>query len=318
MTTIIINGLAFSLPLLAMALSGIYSERSGITNLAVEGFQGFGAFTGAFVALLLQRALGASNVPFYVALLFSFLGGCLFAMLHALMCIKFKADQVISGVVINVFATALTAYMTKSFNRVLFGETSDKFVLNVAPRFDVPLLSKIPGIGAIFSKVYVFEPIILIVVFVGWFVMYKTKFGMYMRACGDNPQAVDAAGVNVAKIRYISVAISGGFAGLGGICYAYSISSNFSANIYSGYGYLAIAALIFGNWNILPTLFACLLFGIARSAGYQIVMMAELPSTYQDVIMILPYVLTLIMLMFFSKKNQSPRALGVAYDKGSR
>lgn len=96
------------------------------------------------------------------------------------------------------------------------------------------------------------------------------------------------------------------------------ISSNFSANIYSGYGYLAIAALILGNWNIMPTLLVCLLFGIAISAGYQIVMMAELPSTYQDVIMILPYVLTLIMLMFFSKKNQSPRALGVVYDKGGR
>lgn len=318
MTTIIINGLAFSLPLLAMALSGIYSERSGITNLAVEGFQGFGAFTGAFVALLLQRVLASSNVPFYIALLVAFAGGCLFAMLHALMCIQFKANQVISGVVINIFATALTTYMTKSFNRVIFGEASDKFVLNVAPRFDVPLLSRLPVIGDVFSRVYVFEPIILVVVLIGWFVMYKTKFGMYMRACGDNPQAVDAAGVNVARIRYISVAISGGFAGLGGMCYAYSISSNFSANIYSGYGYLAIAALIFGNWNILPTLLACLLFGIARSAGYQIVMMAKLPSTYQDVIMILPYVLTLFMLMFFSKKNQSPRALGVVYDKGSR
>lgn len=301
-----------------MALSGIYSERSGITNLAVEGFQGVDAFTGAFVALLLQRVLATSNVPFYIVLIFAFVGGCVFALLHALMCIKFKANQVISGVVINLFATALTTYMAKSFNRVLLGETSDKFVLKVATRFDVPLLSKIPVIGDVFSRVYVFEPIILLVILIGWFVMYKTRFGMYMRACGDNPQAVDAAGINVVKIRYICVAVSGGFAGLGGICYAYSISSNFSANIYSGYGYLAIAALILGNWNIMPTLLVCLLFGIARSAGYQIVMMAELPSTYQDVIMILPYVLTLIMLMFFSKKNQSPRALGVVYDKGGR
>ncbi|MDO4965157.1 MAG: ABC transporter permease [Lachnospiraceae bacterium] len=303
MSTIILNGLAFSLPLLAMALSGIFSERSGVTNLAVEGFQGFGAFCGAFIALVLQQSMKGSDVPYYVALIISFVGGALFALIHALMCIRFKANQVISGVVINIFAMALTAYFTKYLNLAVFGASSDKFVLNIAP--------KVFGL-------YTFEYIIVAVVAVAWFVMYKTTFGMYLRACGDNPQAVDAAGVNVAKIRYIAVSLGGGFAGLGGICYAYSISSNFSSNIYSGYGYLAIAALIFGNWNVMPTLFACFLFGFARSAGYQIVQIAELPSSYQDLIMILPYVLTLIMLIFFSKKTHAPRALGVSYDKGSR
>ena len=303
MSTIFYNGLAFVLPLLVMALSGIYCERSGITNLAVEGFQGFGAFVGAFVAVLMQQSMGASNVPYYVAMIMAFVGGCIFALLHALLCIRFKANQVISGVVINIFAMAMTAYLTKHLNASVFDQASDKLILNVAP--------KIAGF-------YTFEPIIIVVVIVAWFVMYKTRFGLYLRACGDNPQAVDAAGVNVAKIRYMAVAISGGFAGLGGICYAYSISSNFSANIYSGYGYLAIAALIFGNWNILPTLGACVLFGFARSFGYQLVMIAELPSAYQDLIMILPYVLTLIMLVFFSKKNHAPKALGVAYDKGGR
>lgn len=303
MSTVFYNGLAFVLPLLVMALSGIYCERSGITNLAVEGFQGFGAFVGAFVAVLMQQTMGASNVPYYVAILMSFIGGCVFALLHALLCIKFKANQVISGVVINIFAMAMTAYLTKHLNAAVFDQASDKLILNVAP--------KVFGF-------YTFEPIIIVVVLVAWFVMYKTRFGLYLRACGDNPQAVDAAGINVAKIRYIAVALSGGFAGIGGICYAYSISSNFSANIYSGYGYLAIAALIFGNWNILPTLGACALFGFARSFGYQLVMIAELPSAYQDLIMILPYVLTLIMLMFFSKKNHSPKALGVPYDKGGR
>lgn len=303
MSTIFYNGLAFVLPLLVMALSGIYCERSGVTNLAVEGFQGFGAFVGAFVAVLLQRSMGASNVPYYVAIVMSFVGGSIFALLHALLCIKYKANQVISGVVINIFAMAMTAYLTKHLNAAVFEQASDKLILNVAP--------KVFGF-------YTFEPIIVVVVIVAWFVMYKTRFGLYLRACGDNPQAVDAAGMDVAKIRYIAVAISGGFAGIGGICYAYSISSNFSANIYSGYGYLAIAALIFGNWNILPTLGACLLFGFARSFGYQLVMIAGLPSAYQDLIMILPYVLTLIMLIFFSKKNHAPKALGMAYDKGGR
>lgn len=303
MSTVVYNGLAFVLPLLAMALSGIYCERCGITNLAVEGFQGFGAFVGAFAAVILQQSMGASSIPYYVAIAVSFAGGAVFALLHALLCIKYRANQVISGVVINIFAMAMTAYLTKHLNAAVFNQSSDKLILNVAP--------KIFGF-------YTFEPIIVIVVFAAWFVMYKTRFGLYLRACGDNPQAVDAAGVNVAKIRYIAVALSGGFAGIGGICYAYSISSNFSSNIYSGYGYLAIAALIFGNWNILPTLGACLLFGFARSFGYQLVMLAQLPSAYQDLIMILPYVLTLFMLVFFSKKNHAPRALGISYDKGER
>ena len=230
MSTVFYNGLAFVLPLLVMALSGIYCERSGITNLAVEGFQGFGAFVGAFVAVLMQQTMGASNVPYYVAILMSFIGGCVFALLHALLCIKFKANQVISGVVINIFAMAMTAYLTKHLNAAVFDQASDKLILNVAP--------KVFGF-------YTFEPIIIVVVLVAWFVMYKTRFGLYLRACGDNPQAVDAAGVNVAKIRYMAVAISGGFAGLGGICYAYSISSNFSSVIPSPF--LLIIASVFST-----------------------------------------------------------------------
>ena len=119
-------------------------------------------------------------------------------------------------------------------------------------------------------------------------------------------------------MRLIAVMISGALSGLGGICFAYSISANFSSNIYSGYGYLAIAALIFGNWKILPTLGACLLFGLARSGGYELVKVLEMPSSYQDLVMVLPYVLTLLMLVFFGKTNHSPKALGVIYDKGAR
>ena len=129
---------------------------------------------------------------------------------------------------------------------------------------------------------------------------------------------MDAAGVEVGRIRFIAVMVSGALSGLGGICFAYSISANFSPNIYMGYGYLAIAALIFGNWKILPALGACLLFGFAKSGGYRIVQLMELPSAYSDLIMILPYVLTLLLLIFFSKSNRAPRALGEIYDKGKR
>ncbi len=319
MDTIIIDGLSFALPLFIMAIGGIYCEKSGVTMLAVEGLQGFGAFTGALAAVLVAGAFsGNSPVPFYIAMVFAVAGGAAFALIHGLLCLKFKANQVISGVVVNILAMALTAYLTKLLNRVLFDATSDKFVLAVSARVTIPVLSQIPVLGAVFTNVYPFEIVILVVAFVMWFVMYRTRFGMHLRACGDNPQAVDAAGRQVNKIRLAAIILCGGLSGLGGICFAYSISANFSSSIYVGYGYLAIAALIFGNWRIMPTLGACLLFGFARSGGYRLVQVLQMPSSYQDLVMILPYVLTLLLLVFFSKQNGAPRALGVIYDKGGR
>ena len=316
---VIIDGLSFALPLFIMAIGGIYSERSGITNFALEGLQGAGAFIGALVAVLLMQSMGAeSQVPYYAAMLFAMIGGMLYAMLHALLCVKFKANQVISGVVINILAMALTAFLTKVINRVVFAAPSDKFVLGVSQRFTIPGLSAIPVLGAVFKDIYPFELIIVVVAIIAWYVLYKTKYGLHLRACGDNPHAVDAAGIDVAKIRFSAVMVSGALSGLAGMCFAYSISANYSSAIYVGYGYLSIAALIFGNWKIVPTLAACLLFGFAKSGGYQIVQALGMPSSYSDLVMILPYVLTLLLLVFFSKHNDSPRALGEIYDKGKR
>ena len=259
----ITSGLAFAIPLFIMAVGGIYSEKSGITNLAVEGFQGFGAFCGAVVAVFLGMNTGLSSSSIiYVAMLFSFIGGAIYAIIHALLCIKFRADQVISGVVINILGVALTTFLTT--------------------------------------------------------LMYKMKFGMRLRACGENPQAVDAAGGDVAKTRFISVMISGGLSGIGGICFAYSLLSQFSPSIYLGYGYLAIAAMIFGNWNIIPTFFVCIFFGIARAGGYQLCLAMGLASIYSDLFLMIPYILTLLLLMFFSKRNHPPKAAGEVYDKGKR
>lgn len=316
---IIIDGLSFALPLFVMAIGGIYSERSGITNLALEGLQGAGAFVGALAAIFLMQICGAnSRVPYYAALFFAMAGGMLYAMLHAVLCVKFKANQVISGVVVNILAMALTVFLTKVVNRVAFGEPSDKFVLSVSEKWTIPWLSRIPILGAVFTDMYPFEPIIVVVAAICWYVLYRTRYGLHLRACGDNPQAVDAAGVDVARVRFSAVMMSGALSGLAGMCFAYSISAKYSATIYVGYGYLSIAALIFGNWKILPTLGACLLFGLAKSGGYQIVQAAGMPSSYSDLVMILPYVLTLLLLVFFSKHNNSPRALGEIYDKGKR
>lgn len=322
MDNVIIDGLAFSLPLFIMAISGIYSERSGITNLAIEGFQGFGAFFGALVVTILAIYVnGGTENPMlpYIALVSAFIGGMLFSTLHAALCINFKADHVISGVLINILSVALTGFLTSQINSVVFGKPSDSFKLNIFPKMTVPVISDIPIIGAIFTDFYTFEVIIILVALVAYYVLYKTKFGLRLRASGENPHALDAAGVNVARVRYSAVMIAGGLAGIGGMCFAYSISAKFSAGtIYFGAGFLAIAALIFGNWKIMPTFFACILFGFARSFGYFISDFLGLPAIYSNFILTLPYVLTMVLLIFFSKNNKPPLALGEVYDKGKR
>lgn len=319
MTDIIVNGMSFALPLFIIAVGGIFSERSGVTNLALEGFLGAGAFIGAlFVVLTSGLFPAASQTPMYLALLFSMIGGALYAILHAVLCIKFKANQVISGVVVNILAAALTDFLTSQINAGVFGQSSDKFVLAVSARITFAHLSEIPVIGGFFTNVYPFEFIIVAVALIAGYVMYGSRFGLRLRACGDNPYAVDAAGCNVGRLQFAAVMISGALSGLGGMCFAYSVYGNYSSGIYSGYGYLAIAAMIFGNWKIPSTLGACLLFGFARAAGYWLVQRLGLPGTYSDLIMILPYALTLLLLALFSKNNRSPRALGEIYDKGKR
>ena len=315
----ITNGLAFGIPLFIMAVGGIFSEKSGITNLAVEGFQGFGAFIGAVIATMLGIYTGMSaQAIIYIAIISAFIGGALYAVLHALLCIKFRADQVISGVVINILGLALTTFLTTSINTALYGNASNKFTLGVSLRFSIPVISKIPIIGAVFKNIYPFEVLILVIAFYCWYLMYKTKFGMRLRACGENPQAVDAAGGDVEKTRFISVMISGGLSGIGGMCFAYSVLSQYSPSIYLGYGYLAIAAMIFGNWNIIPTFIVCIFFGLARAGGQQLCLAMGLASVYTDLFNMIPYILTLLLLMFFSKRNHPPKAAGEVYDKGKR
>ena len=317
--TIIIDGLAFALPMFIMAVGGIFCEKSGITNLALEGLQGFGAFVGSFVAVSLAAgSLGGTRAPYYISFLVAFIGGMLYSLIHVLLCIRFKANQIISGVVVNIMAVALTSFLTKRINEAIFMQKSDKFVLETSLRFTVPGLSRIPVLGAVFTNVYPFEVLIVIIAAITWYVLYKTPYGMHLRACGDNPHSADAAGIDVDRVRIIAIMLSGGLAAIGGMSYAYSISASFSPSIYLGYGYLAIAALIFGNWSILPTLSACLLFGFARSAGQVIIQKMGMPSSYNDLVRILPYLFTLILLVFFSKKTVSPRALGEIYDKGKR
>jgi simple sugar transport system permease protein len=319
MDTILIDGLSFALPLLIMAIGGIYCERSGVTMLALEGLQGFGAFTGAVAAVFCGMRLGSGSPALvYIAMAAAVAGGLAFSLIHAALSVKFRAQQVISCVVVNIMAMALTTFLTSVINGIITGEASNKFQIGVSLRFTVPVLSKIPVLGGLFKNMYPFEAVILAAVLIAWYVLYRTPFGLRLRACGENPHSLDAAGGNVSKTRVIAVMICGALSGLGGIFLAYSISANFSPNIYMGYGYLSIAALIFGNWKILPTFAVCLFFGFAKSAGYQLCLFLGMPGNYTDLLLVLPYVLTLLLLIFFSKHNHPPRALGEFFDKGKR
>ncbi len=317
--TVIIDGLAFGLPLFIMAVGGIYSEKAGITMLCLEGFAGFGAFSGALAAMLAMRSLGGSS-PWliYIALVFAILGGALFSVIHAVLCIFFKANQVISGVVVNILAEAVTIFATSVINRSVFGEPSNQFTIGVSQRFTIPGISEIPIIGAIFTNVYPYEVVIVAVAVVMWYIMYRTRYGLRMRSCGENPQALDAAGQSVAKHQFIAVLICGGLSGIGGMFFAYSLAGNFSSSSFVGYGYLAVAAFIFGNWNIGRTAAVCIFFGVARSAGYQLCFALGLSSNFSYLFQTIPYILTLLLLVFFSKYNSPPKATGEAFDKGKR
>lgn len=320
METVIIDGMSYALPLFIIAIAGIYSEKSGVINLALEGLLGFGAFVGAlFVVLVSKNMISTTSVYLpYMALLFAMLGGMIYSMLYGLLTIKFKANQVISGVVINILSMSLTLFLTKQINRTVFENPSDSFKLTIFKRFNIPVLSEIPILGAFFSKIYPFQVVIIVVAVLAYYVLYKTKYGMRLRASGENPYAVDSCGVDVGKTRFIAIMISGALAGLGGMSFAYSISSGFTPSVYFGAGYLAIAALIFGNWNIIPTFIACIIFGFTRSGGFTLSQTLKLPGEYSDLVMILPYLVTLILLVFFSKKNRMPKALGEIYDKSKR
>jgi simple sugar transport system permease protein len=254
----------------------------------------------------------------YLSFLFASAGGALFALIHATLCIKFMANQVISGVVINILSVALTGFLTSTINARFFGAASERFMLSTSPRWDIPFLSDIPVIGAVFMRVYPYMFIILIVAAFMWYLLYKTRFGLHVRAAGDNPQALAAAGVNVARVRFIAVTISGAMAGIGGMSFAYSTTVDFSPMIFAGSGFLAIAALIFGNWRIVPTFIACLIFGLTRSAAFQLLPILDANAAVIDLAMTTPFIVTLLLLAFFGKSNKAPRALGEQYDKSQR
>lgn len=306
----------FSIPLLIVALGGMFSERSGVVNIALEGIMVMGAFCSIFFINKVQGVL-SGNLLLLLASLVAAASGLVFSLLHAYAAINMRADQTISGTALNMIAPAFAIYMARTLqpNGVQQINFNNTFRIK-----EVPLLSRIPVLGdLLFKNTYITTYIGLAILVVSAFVIYKTRFGLRLRACGEHPQAADSVGINVYRIRYAGVAISGALAGLGGLVFVVPTSTNFNATV-AGYGFLALAVLIFGQWKPVRILFAAFFFGLMKTvaASYSgIAVLKDLPIP-SDVYKMIPYVATLVVLAFTSKKSQAPRASGVPYDKGSR
>ncbi|MFN2492393.1 MAG: ABC transporter permease [Pyrinomonadaceae bacterium] len=278
-----------SAPLILAALGGLFSERSGVINIALEGMMLAGAFTAASITY-------ASGNPF-VGLLAGMLAGMLIAAVHAVACIRYKADQVVTGTAINILMLGMPAFL------------SGAFFLSSGSTPQIPKDNLIPWtpIAIAFALV----PI-------SWYLLYKTPFGLRLRSVGENPEAADAAGVRVDRMRYAGVLLSGVLAGIGGAYLSIGQSSLFTRNMTSGRGFIALAALIFAKWRPVQTLLACLLFGFTEAVSIQMQGVVKLPSG-EDIpvqfIQMVPYVLTIVVLAGFIGSSRPPKALGIPYQK---
>lgn len=306
----------FSIPLLIVALGGMFSERSGVVNIALEGIMVMGAFASIFFLNKTQPFM-SGQWQLLLAILIAALAGLIFSSLHAYAAISLRSDQTISGTALNMFAPAFSIYMARTLqpNGVQQIQFTNTFFIQ-----KVPILGDIPVLGPLlFQNCYITTYVGLLILAVAAFVLYKTKFGLRLRACGEHPQAADSVGVNVYKIRYAGVLISGALAGLGGLVFVVPTSTNFNATV-AGYGFLALAVLIFGQWKPVRILIAALFFGLMKTiaAAYSgIPGLQSLPIS-SDIYKMIPYIATLIVLAFTSGKSQAPRASGVPYDKSTR
>lgn len=294
--------LMYSAPLIFGALGGVLSERAGVVNIGIEGMMVMGALAGAAVGFY-------SGNPWFGFLVAGVAGG-LVALLHAVAAITFKADQTISGIAINLIGPGLALFLCRLFFQ--------------GAAMTPPVPKKLPKIfgdnvtNSILKSLNVDVTVIIALVFAAalWFVLYKTKWGLHIRSVGEKPAAADTMGINVTKVRYISVIISGVLAGFGGAAMTLAIIPQFTQTAISGQGFIALAAVIFGKWTPHGAYGACLLFGFAQALT---VMLGggsfAIPS---EILAMLPYVLTIIVLILFVGRSVAPKADGVPYEKGAR
>lgn len=304
----------FAIPLLVVALGAMFAERSGVINIAMEGIMVMGAFAGILFINTFENTLSGQSFMI-LAILISGIAGGVFSLLHAFASVNLKADQTISGTALNLFAPAFAIFVA----RMVQGKQQISF-LDTFHIKKIPFLGDIPVLGDMFFKhTYLTTFLGILILIAAAIVINKTKFGLRLRACGENPQAADSVGINVYKIRYAGVIISGVLGGIGGLAFVVPTSTNFSASV-AGYGFLAIAVLIFGQWRVGRIFGAAVFFGIMKTlsstySGIPVLKDLPLPDGLYKMI---PYVATLVVLAFLSKNSQAPKAEGIPYDKGSR
>ena len=287
--SLIWSTIRLSTPLILAALGGLFSERSGVINIALEGMMLAGAFTGA-------AATYATGSP-WIGLLAAIAAGAALALIHAVATIRYRADQVVVGTAINILMLGLPGFLSGAFF-LSSGSTPQLPIEQLMPRAPIVIA-------------FALVPLT-------WYVLYRTPFGLRLRAVGENPEAADAAGVNVAKIRYSGVLLSGALAAIGGAYLSIGQSSLFTRNMTSGRGFIALAALIFGKWRPVQTLLACLFFGLTEAVTIQMQGAVKLPSGENipvHFIQMVPYVLTIVVLAGFIGHSRPPRALGRPYEK---
>ena len=343
MTFLIQQTLLYAIPLMIVALAGVFAERSGIINLALEGIMIFGAFVGVLFVRIMQQS-GAYDAAKaagdwmalqgleLLAMLVSAVCGAIFSLLLSFASINLRADQTIGGTALNLMAPAFVLFFIRIIAnqntlQMVTGDSASWFMIKKTTLgFDKN--ADLGFLGNTFlHKVYLATYVCIILFVILSVILYKTRFGLRLRSCGENPQASDSLGINVKRMRYIGTTISGALAGLGGFVYALTTANCASTGDVAGFGFLALAVMIFGNWKPLNIAGASLLFGLFKciAAAYSsidingdgIYLLANLGIS-SHLYRLLPYLITLIVLAFTSKSSRAPKAEGVPYDKGSR
>ena len=335
--------LLYAVPLMIVALAGVFAERSGIINLALEGIMIMGAFVGVYFVNLMQNLnvfLDAARMGNYwtlqglelAAMAVAAVFGAIFSLLLSFAAVNLKADQTIGGTALNLLAPALVLFLVRILAnqntlQMQTGDAASWFMIKKST-FGVDKNADWGFLGETFlNKVYLATYICILVFVVLSVILYFTKFGLRLRACGENPQAADSLGINVYRMRYAGTTISGALAGMGGFVYALTATNCTANGDVAGFGFLALAVMIFGNWKPLNIALGALLFGLFKciAAGYGsidingdgVFALAEIGIS-SHLYRLLPYLITLVVLSFTSKKSRAPKAEGIPYDKGTR
>ena len=304
--------LLYAVVLMLVAMGGMFSERSGVINIALEGIMAIGGLAGVFVLVLFPDLPAPALVA--LSILASAVSGMIYSLLLGFSAITLKADQTIGGTALNMLATAIAIVLVKAFNN-----GSDAGNGAASAKLNYTNAAFIYKIGPFTVTIFLFIGIILLIC--SYVFLFKTKWGLRLRACGEHPQAADSVGINVFKMRYAGVLISGALGGLGGLVYITAGVSEWKfENGVAGFGFLALAVMIFGQWKPVNIGLAALLFGLFRAlsnvyTGFDALVALKLPSTLYNMF---PYIISLIVLVFVSKNSRAPKAEGIPYDKGQR